>query len=86
MTCLTMKTYVDYKLISNGGPSEKWTFDRRVFDICDIKVFLASLFSQHVDIGKTLAYEDRFDYLGVGRSYVHERWSIKLKAYVGQTL
>ena len=43
MIYLIMKTYVGYTLISDGGLSEKRTLDRRVFDVCDFKVFLASL-------------------------------------------
>ena len=61
MTYLIMKTYVGYTSISNVGRSEKWTFGQRVFGIGDFNDLLASLFYQHVDIGKTLGYENIFD-------------------------
>ena len=58
MTYLIMKTYVGYTSISNVGRSVKWTFGQRVFGVGYFSDLLAWLFSQHVDIGKTLSYED----------------------------
>ena len=39
MTYFTIKMYVGYTLISNGGPSEKLTFNRRVIDVGDFYAF-----------------------------------------------
>ena len=61
MTYLIMKMYVGYTSISNVGRLEKWTFGQRVFGVGYFSDLLAWLFGQHVDIGKTLGYEDIFD-------------------------
>ena len=67
MTYFTIKMYVGYTPIHNGGPSEKWTLYRRVFDVGNFNAFLASLISQHIDIIKTCIYDDIFYHKNVCR-------------------